>query len=54
MEDKILDAPQNGLSKKLFAFLNYHVADTERLRSKIKDKGKRKRFFRSTLDDTRR
>ena len=43
MEDKILDAPQNGLSKKLFALHKLpRIADTERLRSKTKDKNKRK------------
>lgn len=39
MEDKILDAPQNDLSKKLFALRKLpRKADTERLRSKIRDK----------------
>lgn len=55
MKDKILDAPQNGLSKKLFALRRLpRIADIERLRSKIRDKNKRKRFLRSTLDDIHR
>jgi len=51
MEDKILDAPQNDLSKKFFVLKLPYIADIERLRSKTRDKNKRKRFVRSTLDD---